>query len=95
MLLTTYSNHSRAFGALYCFVSFTSNYSVDFSKSICLALDKNSSYNHTLPAPPGVYRVLAYDIEENGALRSGVAYPAEDKMVHNYTNTQFEGRILA
>ena len=51
---------------------------VDFSRSFLLALDKNTSHNHTLPFElyPGQYRVYVYDIEHDGTLNNGVGYPA-------------------
>jgi hypothetical protein len=77
-ITTTYSEHSTASGALFSFVFITENGDVNFSRSFLLALDRNASYNHTLPFNlyPGHYRVHVYDIEQNGSLISGVGYPA-------------------
>ena len=54
--------------------------SANFTRSVILPLDRNSSGNYTLPFQlyPGQYRVLVYDIEEDGTLCSGVGYPAFD-----------------
>ena len=51
---------------------------VDFSRSFLLALDRNTSHNHTLPFDlyPGQYRVYVYDIEQDGTLHNGVGCPA-------------------
>ena len=51
---------------------------VDFNRSFLLALDRNTSHNHTLPCDlyPGHYRVYVYDIVHDGTLHNGVGYPA-------------------
>ena len=56
----------------------TENGAVDFTRSALLALDRNTSLNHTLPTDlyPGHYRVYVYDIERDGTLHNGVRYPA-------------------
>ena len=75
---TVYSEHSTASGALFSFVFITDSGDVDFSRSFLLALDRNTSHNHSLPFDlyPGHYRVYVYDIEHDGTLHNGVGYPA-------------------
>ena len=75
---TDYFEYSTASGALYMLVFITEDGAVDFNRSVLLALDRNTSHNHTLPfnLSPGNYNVIAYDIEDNGTLFSGVGYPA-------------------
>ena len=70
-----YSEHSTSSGVL---LSFVFSGDVDFSRSFLLALDRNTSHNHTLPFDlyPGHYRVYVYDIEHDGTLHNGVGYPA-------------------
>jgi hypothetical protein len=77
-IITEFSEHSTASGALISFAFITDNGGVDFSKSFLLALDRNTSFNHTLSSDPypGHYRVYVYDIEHDGALANGVGYPA-------------------
>ena len=78
VLMTVYSEYSTASGALFSFVFVTDSGEVDFSRSFLLALDRNTSHNHTLPFDlyPGHYRVYVYDIEHDGTLQNGMAYPA-------------------
>ena len=73
-----YSEHSDARGALFDFVFIDDNGDVDFTRSVLLALDRNTSLHHTLPFNlyPGQYRVFVYDIESDGTLSNGVGYPA-------------------
>ena len=75
---TLYSEGSAASGALFSFVFLTEDGGVDFNRSALLALDRNTSLNHTLPFKlhPGHYRVYVYDIEQDGTLSNGVQYPA-------------------
>ena len=77
-LTATYSDHSTASGALFSFVFITDSGDVDFSRSFLLALDRNTSHNHTLPFDlyPGHCRVYVYDIEHDAKLSDGVGYPA-------------------
>ena len=51
---------------------------VDFTKTLVLAVDRETSRNFTLPfsLPPGEYGIFVYDIELDGTLLSGVGYPA-------------------
>jgi len=73
-----YNEHSDASGALLCFVFITENGVVDFTRSALLALDRNTSFNQTLPFDlyPGHYGVYVYDIECDGTLSNGLQYPA-------------------
>ena len=75
---TVYFSHSGAYGALFSFVFITNSGDVDFRRSFLLALDRNTSHNHTLPFDlyPGHYKVHVYDIEHNGTLHNGIGYPA-------------------
>ena len=77
-LIASYSELSTARGALFSFVFITDSGDVDFSRSFLLALDKNTSHNHTLPFDlyPGHCSVYVYDIEHDGTLHNGVGYPA-------------------
>ena len=54
------------------------NGDVNFTRSVLLALDRNTSLHHALPFNlyPGQYRVFVYDIESDGTLSNGVGYPA-------------------
>ena len=78
VVTTVYSENSTASGALFSFVFITDSGDVDFSRSFLLALDRNTSHNHTLPFDlyPGNYIVYVYDIEHDGLLHNGVGYPA-------------------
>ena len=93
ILKTVYSEHSTASGALFSFVFITDSGDVDFSRSFLLALDRNTSHNHTLPFDlyPGHYRVYVYDIEHDGMLRNGVGYPAV--MDGLFTNGTSNGKV--
>ena len=93
ILETVYSEHSTASGALFSFVFITDSGDVDFRRSFLLALDRNSSHNHTLPFDlyPGYYRVYVYDIEHGGVLRNGVGYPAV--MDGLFTNGMSNGKV--
>ena len=77
-LMTVYSEHFTASGALFSFVFITDSGDADFSRSFLLALDRNTSHNHTLPFDlyPGHYSLYVYDIEHDGTLHYGVGYPA-------------------
>ena len=85
---TVYSEHSSARGALFSFVFITDSGDVDFSRSFLLALDRNTSDNHTLPVDlyPGHYRVYVYDIEHDGTLHNGVGYPAVTEELSDLSN---------
>ena len=78
VITTLYSEHSDARGALFDFVFIDDNGDVDFTRSVLLALDRNSSLHYTLPFNlyPGQYRLFVYDIESDGTLSNGVGYPA-------------------
>ena len=49
---------------------------VNFTRSVLLALDRDTSRDYTLPfsLSPGGYRAFVYDIEQDGTLPSGVGY---------------------
>ena len=78
MITTQYFEESSASGALYVLVFVTENEEVDFTRSVLLALDRETSCDYTLPfsLSPGVYKVFVYAIEHDGTLPSGVGYPA-------------------
>ena len=82
---TLYSEHSDARGALFDFVFIDDDGDVDFTRSVLLALDRNTSLHHTLPFNlyPGQYRVFVYDIESDGTLSNGVGYPAVTKKLES------------
>ena len=92
VITTLYSEHSDARGALFDFVFIDDNGDVDFTRSVLLALDRNTSLHHTLPFNlyPGQYRVFVYDIESDGTLSDGVGYPAvtDELMLSNGNNSQ-------
>ena len=48
-MVTVYSEGSSARGALLDFVFIDDNGDVNFTRSVLLALDKNTSLKHTLP----------------------------------------------
>ena len=91
IVTTKYFDHSTASGALFSFAFIICDSGdVDFGRSFLLALDRNTSHNHTLPFDlyPGHYRVYVYDIEHGGALHNGVGYPAvTGELVNILTNT--------
>ena len=74
---TDYFEHSSASGALFIFV-FLDSGTVDLTRAIYLALDRNTSHNYTIPfiLNGGRMAVFVYDIESDGTLASGVGYPA-------------------
>ena len=93
VIATLYSEHSDARGALFDFVFIDDNGDVDFTRSVLLALDRNTSLHHTLPFNlyPGQYRVFVYDIESDGTLSNGVGYPA---VTADYCNVVLEDQVL-
>ena len=95
---TVYSEHSTAKGALFGFVFITDSGDVDFGRSFLLALDRNTSHNHTLPFDlyPGHYRVYVYDIEHDGLLNNGVGYPAvTQELLANSNGSYFSYRLVS
>ena len=84
VITTLYSEHSDARGALFDIVFIDDNGDVNFTRSVLLALDRNTSLHHTLPFNlyPGQYRVFVYDIESDGTLSNGVGYPAVTIELH-------------
>ena len=93
VITTLYSEHSDARGALFDFVFIDENGDVDFTRSVLLALDRNTSLHHTLPFNlyPGQYRVFVYDIESDGTLSNGVGYPAVTGGYYFNTTSFFDG----
>ena len=89
VITTLYSEHSDARGALFDFVFIDDNGDVNFTRSVFLALDRNTSLHHTLPFNlyPGQYRVFVYDIESDGILSNGVGYHAPAVTGGYYFNT--------
>ena len=59
---------------------------INFSKSVYIILDKNTSLDHTLSfqLSPGAYFIFGYDIEYNGVIYSGSVGPAFT-VVHSIT----------
>lgn len=89
---TVFSLNSRAAGSLLTFMFISnSDSNIDFSKSVFLPLDKNTSLHYTLPSQlqPGLYHISVYDIEEAGTPNEGIVYPAYSKVM-NLNNTQGE-----
>ena len=68
----------------------TSSGKVDFSKSLYLALDRESSRDYTLSSPlsSAWYIFSVYDIEENGTVQGHIAYPAFSQNHFVMRNTQ-------
>ena len=64
------------------------NGDVNFTRSVLLALDRNTSLHHTLPFNlySGQYRVFVYDIESDGTLSNGVGYPAVTDQLIKFSN---------
>ena len=93
ILYTVFSKFSTASGALFSFVFIADSGDVDFSRSFLLALDRNTSHNHTLPFDlhPGHYRMYVYDIEHDGTLHNGVGYPAVTEEIALFTNLTNHG----
>ena len=79
IVMTTEYFMSSTNKGTFLFFSLTNGTLIDFSKSFYLALERNASYDYTLPndLTPGLYRVFAYDIESDGTLHNGVGYPAD------------------
>ena len=72
-----YLENTRARGSL-VLLMLTSSGKVDFSKSLYLALNRESTLDYTLSSPLslGWYIFSVYDIEENGTVQGHIAYPA-------------------
>ena len=52
---------------------------IDFTKSVFLCLQKSDSQSYLLPfsqSPAELYVISAYDLEKDGLLTAGEAYPA-------------------
>lgn len=73
-ITTTYSDQSQATGVLFHFIS----KDMDFNRSAVLAMEVDSSLDYTsdFNLARGEYKVLVYDIEQNGTLYNGLNYPA-------------------
>ena len=95
VITTLYSEHSDARGALFDFVFIDDNGDVNFTRSVLLALDRNTSLHHTLSFNlyPGQYRVFVYDIESDGTLSNGVGYPAVTNELS--TSKEYQGNLFA
>ena len=67
---------NAALGTLFSFTFITDSGTVDFTRSILLPVDRNSSLSSILPIrlSPGQYRVHVYDIEALN--EDNVSYPA-------------------
>lgn len=65
-------------GVLIVYIFITDDGAVDFTRSRLITVERNDSLHYSLPfsLPAGLYRVFAYDIEQDGLLSSGVGYPA-------------------
>ena len=74
---TTYYETSSEEGALLSFV-YENNQRVNFKRSPLIALNRTSSRSYVLPFDlyAGKYRIFIYDIEQDGKLQNGTAYPA-------------------
>ena len=93
MIRTEYFDHSLAKGVLIIFIYLDREFrSIDFSRSLYMALDRDDSYYHTLPndLTPGEYQVFAYDIELDGTLHNGLSYPAATYPFIFFRNIQGE-----
>ena len=89
-IVTEYSEHSTADGVLINFARlYDATPEADLARSEYLILDRNSSYNYTLPfdLTAGKYGVNAYDIERNGTLANGKVYPAAHHELQQQYNT--------
>ena len=70
---------NAALGTLFSFTFITDSGTVDFTRSILLPVDRNSSLSSILPIhlSPGQYQVHVYGIEQDGTLNEDhVSYPA-------------------
>ena len=72
-----YLENTRARGSL-VLLMLNNSKEVDFSRSLYLALDRESSRDYTLSSPlsSAWYIFSVYDIEENGIVQGHIAYPA-------------------
>ena len=63
---------------------------MDLTGAVYLALDRNTSLDHTLPfsLSAGRMAVFVYDIESDGTLASGVGYPAVSREIVISETTQ-------
>ncbi len=93
---TDYFEHSSASGALFIFVPLDDSGAADLTRAVYLALDRNTSRNHTLPfsLSGGRMAMFAYDIESDGTLASGVGYPAVNRELVTINGTTQGTKIL-
>ena len=72
-----YLENTRARGSL-VLLMLNNSKEVDFSRSLYLAPDRESSRDYTLSSPlsSAWYIISVYDIEENGTVQGHIAYPA-------------------
>ena len=74
----SYFEENGPSGALIVLVFIADEEEVDYTRSILLALDRETSRDFTLPpdVSPGGCRFFVYDIKQDGTLPSDVNYPA-------------------
>ena len=84
-----YLENTRARGSL-VLIMLNNSEEVDFSKSLYLALNRESSHDYTLSSPlsSAWYIFSVYDIEENGTVQGHIAYPAFSQTHFVMRNTQ-------
>ena len=97
-IITSYFEYSSARGALYIFIFITSDGEADLAKSALVALNRNASYDYSLPLDlsVGQYRILTYDIEQDGTLSNGIGYPAvtQDRTLSNDAGTHEQSSYM-
>ncbi len=87
----SYSRFSFESGVLVSLISDGASPNVvNFTRSVTLTLDRNTSLDYVLPFElfPGSYRMFIYDIEQDGTLRNGVGYPAFTGEIQIRSNSQ-------
>ena len=92
---TIYSDQAPESGCLVVLLSDDVNSEfVNFTRSVTFAIDNTTSLNYTLPVElfPGRYRVLFYDVEQDGMLFTGTTYPAFDGYIFSSANS--EGKLM-
>ena len=87
---------NAALGTLFSLSFITDSGTVDFTRSILLPVDRNSSLSSTLPIhlSPGQYQVHVYDIEQDGILNNGPSYPAAVQELELLYNGISQGKTL-
>ena len=93
---TQYLLNSQAAGGLFSFLFITDNSVINFTKSTYLCLEKNTSQSYVLPftQSPERYEISAYDIEEDGLLYSGEAYPATTSTHHDISGPGMQTQCI-